>query len=65
MTITYRAASLSDIADAFETYASDQIASKRWQTTQRAKRDCEVRAEIWRQAASDLRVTEIESAPKS
>lgn len=58
MTITYTADSLTDIAEAFELYASDQIASKRWQTTQRAKRDCEIRAEVWRLAAADLRITE-------
>lgn len=42
-------------AEAFEVYASDQIASKRWQTTAQEKRDCDIRAGIWADAAKELR----------
>lgn len=56
---TYTAASLEEIAEAFETYASDQIACKRWQQTARAKRDCDIRAAVWNDAASILRQTKI------
>lgn len=46
---------LSDIADTFDMFASDQIASKRWQTTQRERRECDIRADVWRDAANILR----------
>ncbi|WNV09990.1 hypothetical protein [Tardiphaga sp. 709] len=42
-------------AEVFETYASDQIASKRFQSTKRGKDACDIRAEIWSDAASELR----------
>lgn len=42
-------------AEVFEVYASDQIACKRFQTTQRGKADCDLRANIWTDAANELR----------
>lgn len=42
-------------AEVFETYASDQIASKRFQNTKRAKQDCDLRAAVWTDAANELR----------
>jgi hypothetical protein len=39
----------------FETYASDQIAAKRFQSTKKAKAECDLRAEIWNAAATELR----------
>lgn len=44
-----------DAANVFEIYADDQIAAKRWQSTAKSKRECEIRAEIWREAAKELR----------
>lgn len=55
----YTASSLADIAAHFEDLAADQIGMKRFQTTTRNKRECEIRAEVWRDAASILRDTEI------
>jgi hypothetical protein len=55
----YTASSLIDIAETFETLASDQLASKRWQSTAKEKRECDIRAEIWRDAAEMLRETQI------
>lgn len=42
-------------AEVFERYASDQIASKRFQITTRQKRDCDTRAAVWTDAANELR----------
>ncbi|MFZ5692428.1 MAG: hypothetical protein ACOY5F_14360 [Pseudomonadota bacterium] len=42
-------------AQVFEVYASDQIGSKRFQSTAKAKRECDIRAEVWNDAASELR----------
>jgi hypothetical protein len=42
-------------AEVFETYASDQIASKRFHSGKRGKEDCDLRAEIWKDAANELR----------
>jgi hypothetical protein len=53
----YTAASLEDIAKAFELYASNERAKKRFQTTKRGKEDCETRAKVWKLAADDLRNT--------
>lgn len=46
---------LNQLADYFETLASDQEASVRWQTKKRDKEDCVLRAQVWRDAASELR----------
>lgn len=42
-------------AEVFETYASDQIASKRMHRQKGRKHECDVRAEIWNDAAKELR----------
>lgn len=42
-------------AEVFEIYASDQIASQRFQSAKRAKAGCVLRAEIWNDAAKELR----------
>jgi hypothetical protein len=55
----YTAAGLTEIADHFDTLASDQTAAKRWQQTQKSKRECDIRAEVWRDAAEMLRSTTI------
>lgn len=49
------AAAYEDAAKVFETYASDQIASKRFQSTKKAKAECDLRASIWNDAAAELR----------
>lgn len=59
MTARYEAKSLEDIADYFETLASDQVGSERWQRTEKAKAECRIRADAWRDAASILRCTDI------
>lgn len=53
----FTASNLEGIADAFELFASDQIACMRFQSTQKGKRECEIRAAIWREAADILRST--------
>ena len=55
----YTATSLEDIAYAFDVFASDQIACQRFQTTQKGKRECKIRAEIWKDAAEILRQTKL------
>lgn len=55
--MSYTATSLIEIAEAFETFASDQIASKRFQQTAKAKAECEIRANVWNDAAQMLRET--------
>jgi len=47
---------LDEMAYRFEVYASDQIACRRFHATAKAKRDCDIKAEIWRDAASELRI---------
>lgn len=49
------AQALDEMAQRFETYASDQLASRRWQQSSKDKRDCVLRAEVWGSAAGDLR----------
>lgn len=49
-------------AKVFETYASDQIASKRFQRSAKAKRECDIRAEVWNDAAAELRKA-VEKSP--
>lgn len=51
----YTASSLAEIAEAFETFASDQIGCIRMQSTKKAKDECRVRADVWNDAASMLR----------
>ena len=53
------AESLEDIAQFFETLASDQIGSIRWQSTRRAKDECSIKAAVWKDAAALLRQTTI------
>ena len=53
--VRYTAKSLIEVAEAFETYASDQIAMQRFHQTQKAKEHCRIRASIWRDAAEMLR----------
>lgn len=50
-------------AEVFEVYASDQIACKRFQTTQRGKADCDLRASIWTDAANELRTSAKQDEP--
>lgn len=56
----YSAKSLAEVAEHFETLASDQIASKRWQSTKKAKDACDAQASVWREAAEILRNTTLE-----
>ena len=51
----YTAASLAKIAEAFETFASDQIGCIRFQPTKKAKDECRIRADVWNDAANMLR----------
>lgn len=60
--IAYTASGLADIADAFDLYASDQLAARRWQSTAKGKRECEIRADVWKDAAEILRATTITGA---
>lgn len=48
-------AAYTSAAEVFDTYAGDQIASKRWARSEKARRECDIRAEIWTDAASELR----------
>lgn len=59
MTLQIEVKSLGEIADYFETLASDQITSKRWQSTVKAKTECDTKAAVWRDAASILRQCKI------
>lgn len=56
------AAAYISAAETFEVYASDQIASKRFQRTARDKRDCDTRAGIWTDAAKELRAAAAKDA---
>lgn len=49
-------------ADVFETYASDQDASKRF-FGKRARTFCEIRAATWRDAAAELRKAALNEPP--
>lgn len=44
-----------DAANVFDVYADDQIAARRWQATIKDRRECEIRATVWREAANELR----------
>ncbi len=57
----YTISHLKELAEAFDTYADDQIASMRWQSTQKSKRECEIRSAVWRDAANLVRECEIDS----
>jgi hypothetical protein len=46
---------LEEIASYFDVLASDQVASKRWQSTKRDKTECDIRADVWKDAAEILR----------
>lgn len=59
MPVTYEAKNLNELAEAFEIFASDQRGAIRWQTTQRAKRDCEIKAVVWTDAATIIRNTKL------
>lgn len=54
------ARSLAEIADFFDTLASDQTASIRWQQTKAAKRECQIKADTYHDAAELLRDTELQ-----
>jgi hypothetical protein len=55
--MSYTATGLNDVAEFFETLASDQRASVRWQARKKDKEYCEVRARTWEEAARILRET--------
>lgn len=45
---------LEALSGRFRLYASDQIACKRWQSTKRDKATCDLKAEIWNDAANEI-----------
>ncbi len=51
----YTAKDLSEVADYFETLASDQRRCVRFQSLKREKQECETTARIWDEAAKILR----------
>lgn len=51
--------SLDEIAMYFEILASDQIACIRFQVTKKAKAECQLKADIWNEAACILKNTDI------
>ena len=57
MSAEYTAKNLGEIADFFDTLASDQLGCVRFQRTQKAKRECEIKARVWNDAAELLRGT--------
>lgn len=57
MKTEYTAKNLEDIAEVFDTFATQQDAAMRWQTTARAKTECSIKAAAWRDAASIIRNT--------
>jgi hypothetical protein len=50
---------MEDIAQMFEMYASDQLAMKTRYRTQKEKREADIRAEVWKSAADDIRNIDI------
>lgn len=54
------ATSLNDIADAFQQFGNDQMAAKRFQRTAKARTECDIRADVWLDAAKMLRDTQID-----
>lgn len=57
------ATSLNDIADAFEQFGHDQMASKRFVKTAKGRTECDIRADVWLDAAKMLRDTTIVPEP--
>jgi len=62
------AAAQNEVAKAFvqlaqlmRVYADDQHGSMRWQSTARARRECEVRAEVYNSIADEILAIEIET----
>ncbi len=51
------------LADQFDLYGSDQIESQRLHKTRAEKRDCQVKAEIWADAANELRTALAQDLP--
>jgi len=51
----YTAKNLEEVAATFEMYSDDQIASQRFQRTEREKMLCRTRASVWKDAANILR----------
>lgn len=49
------AAAYISAAEVFEVYASDQLASRRFQSGKRAQHECAIRAAVWTDAAAELR----------
>jgi hypothetical protein len=57
----YEAENLAEIADYFDTLASDQRSCVRFKSTQRDKAACLTRAEVWADAANIIRNTKLSS----
>ena len=53
----YTIQSLDDLATSFETFASDQLASMRWQKSAKRKAECKIKADVWNNAANIIRNT--------
>lgn len=53
----YTIQSLDDLATTFETFASDQLASMRWQKSAKGKAECQTKATVWADAADIIRNT--------
>lgn len=62
--ITYTAKNLAEVADYFDTLASDQRACiGRFVKNARGKRDCEIEAKTWAAAAEMLRTVSLGDEP--
>lgn len=59
MTKPNTATSLDDIAEAFELFASDQLAMVNRARTKRDRDERKIRADVWNDAAKMLRETEL------
>lgn len=57
MKTKYTAKNLEDIAEVFDTFATQQDAVALRHPTARARAECEIRAATWRDAASIIRNT--------
>lgn len=57
--VQYQAKNIIEIADYFRILANDQLASVRWQSSQKAEEKCKHEAYIWKQAAEILENVEI------
>ncbi len=60
---TYEAKDLAEIAEYFETLASDQRACVRFRSTKRDKNECLIVAKIWEDAANIIRNTTLTGIP--